>query len=208
MTHLGAGSSVGGRLAGPALTSWDLTTTGSLRALLTTHRLLVLPGPLRLDDGELGTLLMAITGTGPLVHGSHAAGLLAGPAEHRFFDRHRAFETLPDDVRDWLIGRQVRWSSNGLDGAPARTGPQPIFRRHPLNGQVALHLPPPGCAATISGLPDDVAAATILRLQEHAGREESLLHPALVQGDVVLWDSWSVSLGHVSARLRTAGRPV
>lgn len=194
-------SPMGTAVEGVSLDAVTATTAPSLRRLLATYGVVVLSHQEQLEDDAFGALLRTIglagTTAGPPVAGLQSPTgrppeLRRGSDRSVFSDQHRAFETLPDDIRDWLLGRSL-WCAGG----PPQTGPEsktqhPLFRRHPLTGRVVLHLPSRVQGLRISGLPNEVAAAAIGYLVDHSiGAENALCHQ-WSPGDVLLWDSWSV----------------
>ncbi|MDT7576819.1 MAG: taurine dioxygenase, partial [Pseudonocardiales bacterium] len=111
-----------------------------------------------------------------------------------FSDQYRAYDTLPDDVRDRLRGRTIRHVVTGLelgedDEASAEHS---VFRPHPLSGRTALYISTPQRCAAISGLDTAEAAAAIAFLLAHSTREDNLYRHRWSPGDVVMWDNGCV----------------
>ncbi|MGZ8180145.1 TauD/TfdA dioxygenase family protein [Williamsia sp. SKLECPSW1] len=114
-----------------------------------------------------------------------------------FADQYRAFETLPDIVREELADLTVTHAVTGVDpvGAGDDTDDQqtradhPLCARHPRSGRVALYLPTPQRCAAISGLGREETEDTIAALLDHSTRADTLLAHAWSPGDVVMWDN-------------------
>jgi taurine dioxygenase len=111
--------------------------------------------------------------------------------ETLFSNQHRAYETLPADLRDRLAGRSIKHVVTGVqleDGDEAEAW-HPVFRPHPLTGRIGLYLTTPARCAAISDLPDDEVEATVAALFEHSVAPDNVLAHAWAPGDVVLWDN-------------------
>ncbi|MDO9377537.1 MAG: TauD/TfdA family dioxygenase [Nocardioidaceae bacterium] len=111
-----------------------------------------------------------------------------------FTNQYRAFETLPDDLVERLQGRTIRHVVTGLElGEDDETeADHLVFRPHPLSGRTALYMSTPKRCASISGLDDDEAAATVQRLYEHSTTEDNSRRHSWAPGDVVIWDNGCV----------------
>ena len=111
-----------------------------------------------------------------------------------FTNQYRAYDTLPDALRERLEGRTVRHVVTGVevDGDAETEADHPVFRPHPLTGRTALYLSTPQRCVAISGLDDDEARATIEELLAHSTREENCLRHTWAPGDVVIWDNGCV----------------
>ena len=108
-----------------------------------------------------------------------------------FADQYRAFETLPDMVREDLTQRTVTHVVTGLDlDDDAETSAvHPLAAPHPRSGRTALYLSTPQRCAAISGLSAEEAQDTIVSLLEHSTRDDNVLAHAWSPGDVVMWDN-------------------
>ncbi len=129
--------------------------------------------------------------TPPAYTALRAVTVPAQGGETLFTDQYRAYETLPDDLRERLEGRTITHVVTGLDLGPddETAAEHPVFRPHPITGRVALYLTtPPRCAA-ISGLSDAEAEETINVLFEHSTREDNVRRHRWAEGDVVMWDN-------------------
>jgi taurine dioxygenase len=108
-----------------------------------------------------------------------------------FSNQYRAYETLPRALREDLRGRTIRHVVSGveLEEGDEAAAEHPIFRDHPLSRRTALYLTTPARCASISGMEDLEAAATIEFLFEHSTREANLHRHRWAAGDVVMWDN-------------------
>ena len=111
-----------------------------------------------------------------------------------FSDQYRAYDTLPDDVRERLRGRTIRHVATGVEvgGDDEAAADHPVFRPHPLSGRTALYLSTPQRCAAISGLDATEARETIAFLIAHSTREDNLYRHRWSPGDVVMWDNGCV----------------
>lgn len=105
-----------------------------------------------------------------------------------FTDQVRAASTLPPRIRHWLAGRSVAHRATGLDGRAEETR-QPLFRRHPLTGEVALYLSTPARCHALSGMDERTSARVIAALYRHSIRPSRLHRHHWRAGDVVVWDN-------------------
>jgi taurine dioxygenase len=114
--------------------------------------------------------------------------------ETLFTNQYRAYDTLPDDVRDLLRGRTITHVVTGLDlDADAETSAEhPIFRPHPLTGRIALYMSTPSRCASISGLGESRSRELVEYLFAHSTREANVLRHAWAPGDIVMWDNGCV----------------
>ncbi|MGN6608965.1 MAG: TauD/TfdA dioxygenase family protein [Jatrophihabitans sp.] len=108
-----------------------------------------------------------------------------------FSNQYRAYDTLPDDVREHLRGRTITHVVTGLELGPddETSAEHPILRTHPISGRTALYLSTPARCKHISGLDDAEAAELVQHLFEHSTREDNLFVHAWAPGDVVIWDN-------------------
>jgi taurine dioxygenase len=117
--------------------------------------------------------------------------------ETLFTNQYRAYETLPDDVRDALEGRVITHVVTGLalGEDDERSADHPVFARHPISGRTALYLSTPSRGAAISGMSDAQAREMIARLFAHSTRGDNVYRHAWSPGDVVMWDNRCVLHG-------------
>jgi taurine dioxygenase len=114
--------------------------------------------------------------------------------ETLFTDQYRAYETLPGEVRERLLGRAVTHVATGveLDPGDEAAAVHPLFRPHPISGRLALYLSTPARCVAISGLPEPEARETIEFLFEHSTRQQPILRHRWAPGDVLMWDNGCV----------------
>ena len=112
-----------------------------------------------------------------------------------FSDQYRAFDTLPNDLRDHLRDRLVTHVVTGLDpdvlsALEAETSARhPLFRDHPISGRTALFLTTPARCVAISGLDKREARDTIEFLFQHSIAPDNLVRHTWSPGDIVIWDN-------------------
>ena len=114
--------------------------------------------------------------------------------ETLFTNQYRAYETLPEGIRDRLRGRTVRHVVTGVDPTGLPDGVEtaaehPIFRMHPISGRTSLYLSTPERCVAISGLDDGEARNMIAFLYSHSTEEHNTLRHTWSAGDVVIWDN-------------------
>lgn len=110
----------------------------------------------------------------------------------RFSNQYRAYETLPDELRERLAGRTIRHVVTGLapeDAGPETEAEHPVFRRHPVSGRIALYLSTPARCVAISGMSGEEARETVEQLFAHSTRDDNVMEHAWSPGDVVIWDN-------------------
>ena len=111
--------------------------------------------------------------------------------ETLFTNQRRAYETLAPALRERLAGRTIRHVVTGvqLEEGDEAQAEHPIFRPHPVTGEVSLYLTTPARCAAVSGMDDDEAAAVVAELFAHSTAPENVLRHAWAPGDVVMWDN-------------------
>jgi len=105
-----------------------------------------------------------------------------------FSDQVRAAQSVPARFRAALSGRTVR---HGLGMAGASTGDaqrHPLFRRHPVTGEVALFLSTPERCSELSGVDPVTSARAIAALYRHSIRPARLYRHSWRAGDILIWD--------------------
>ena len=114
--------------------------------------------------------------------------------ETLFSNQQRAYETLPEEVRERLTGRTIEHVVTGLDlDDDAETSAEhPVFAKHPLSGRVSLYLSTPQRCSAVSGMSPEEAEETVAYLFAHSTREDNVLRHAWSPGDVVIWDNLCV----------------
>ena len=211
--HLEVLAPLGVRVTGLSLSDVTPGTVLVLRRMLAEHGVLDFPRQDDVDDDVCARVMRSLGGLAP-VHGEartdgcrsyqsqsrhrgrppaytalRAVGRPGAGARALFIDQLRAFETLPVDVRDWLIGRTVRRVDTDRSTGAETVWERPVFACHPLSGRIALHLSLPARGTGISGLPADVAEETMDHLVEHSRAHATTLEHVWSAGDVVMWDN-------------------
>lgn len=111
-----------------------------------------------------------------------------------FTDQYRAYDTLPDDIRQRLQGRTIRHVMTGLavsDGVETEAE-HPVFRRHPVSGRTALYLSTPERCVSISGMDTAEGAEMIEFLYLHSTTDHNTYRHTWSARDVVMWDNGCV----------------
>ena len=75
-----------------------------------------------------------------------------------------------------------------FDDSALATQLQPVARRHPETGRVALYVSP-GYTIGLAGLPDDEAQALLAELFAHQAQDRFVYRHRWQQGMLVLWDN-------------------
>ena len=105
-----------------------------------------------------------------------------------FSDQVAAAAGLPQRTRDALKGRSVLHQTTGPDGQPQGTR-QPLLRRHPLTGDVALYLSTPQRCTDVSDMAAATSARVIAALYRRSIRPARLYRHAWQPGDILMWDN-------------------
>ncbi|WP_261781641.1 TauD/TfdA family dioxygenase [Rhodococcus sp. BP-332] len=108
-----------------------------------------------------------------------------------FSNQYRAWDTLPDDLRDELVDRTLTHVVTGLDLADdaESSAVHPLVATHPISGRRSLYLSTPARCASISGMSPDETAETVRFLYDHSTAEDNVHRHTWQPGDVVLWDN-------------------
>jgi taurine dioxygenase len=119
----------------------------------------------------------------------------------QFVDMVRAYQDLPQDMKDRLVGRRaihVYQSSHSArklpqlaDGRRAIVPDavlQPLVARHPDSGRLSLYINPIRIEG-ILGMDDKEALPLLDQLLEHATQEKYQYRHAWKGGDLVMWDN-------------------
>jgi taurine dioxygenase len=138
----------------------------------------------------------------------HAQELPADGGDTLFADMHRAWETLPAELRRAVEGRRAEHSYLAKYDElrernrfrPALTPAQiaevapavhPVVRTHPETGRKALFVSE-HFTTRIVGLPDDESRELLAALFAHSVRPEHVLRHRWQAHDMVFWDNRSV----------------
>lgn len=108
-----------------------------------------------------------------------------------FTNQYRAYETLPSEVRNILIGRTITHVVTGLELGPndEAAAEHPACKRHPISGRTALYLSTPQRCVAVSGMRRTEAAELIEFLYAHSTAPENTYRHVWASGDVVMWDN-------------------
>lgn len=114
--------------------------------------------------------------------------------ETLFSNQYRAYETLPEDVKDNLRGRTITHVVTGLElGADEeRSADHPIFRHHPVTGATSLYLTTAKRCESVSGMDGQQSRETVDYLLTHSTGADNTYRHAWSPGDVVMWDNGCV----------------
>ena len=114
--------------------------------------------------------------------------------ETLFSDQYAAYDTLDEDLRDELAGRQITHVASGVELGvdDEREAHHPVFRQHPISAYTSLYLTTPARCKEISGLNEERSREVIEALYAHSTREENVLRHTWAPGDVVIWDNGCV----------------
>ena len=107
-----------------------------------------------------------------------------------FSDQYAAADRLDAELRERLVGRNVRHRVSGLADQDGESR-HPLLRRHPVTGRTALYLSTPERCDAIDGYEDGDAQALLSDLYEMSTAEEGLFRHVWQPGDVVIWDDRS-----------------
>lgn len=115
--------------------------------------------------------------------------------ETLFSNQYSAYETLPASVKCQLREAEVLHVVSGLTlptGEETQTW-QPLFRRHPVSGKIALYLSTPERCQKIrtpaGELTQEKGAQIIRLLYKHSIRRHTLYRHHWQFGDIVIWDN-------------------
>lgn len=138
----------------------------------------------------------------------YAQELPAEGGDTLFADMHKAYDGLPQALREAIDGRKAshsytaRYSETKFEGnwRPTLTPEQlaqvqvvdhPIVRTHPETGRKALFVSE-GFTTNIVGLPVDESQQILAELYAHSVRPENIHRHQWQDGDMVFWDNRSL----------------
>ena len=121
--------------------------------------------------------------------------------ETGFVSMYNAYDTLPDDLRHAIEGRQIKHDASRNSAGELRKGYKaftdpreapgavhPIVIRHPVTQRKALFLGRRP-AAYIMGLPLEESEALLDRLWAHAAKDDNAWYQKWNVGDLLMWDN-------------------
>ena len=121
--------------------------------------------------------------------------------ETGFLSMYRAFETLPEDLKTAIAGRQIKHDASRNSAGVLRKGYRdvtdpreapgalhPIVVRHPVTGRSALYLGRRPLSYIV-GLPLEDSEALLDRLWAHATDERYAWFQKWSVGDLLMWDN-------------------
>lgn len=124
--------------------------------------------------------------------------------ETLFADQHAAWETLDEDTRQRLhgvhglhrygAGELEPWETavHPMSGEQAAhlppPGRHPLARRHRVSGRTALYAVAGSCIG-VEGMAEDAGRALLRSLKRHATAERFVYRHAWQPGDLLLWDN-------------------
>lgn len=133
----------------------------------------------------------------------HAIKLPTEGGNTLFANMYRAYETLPQDLKDKLKGRKAlhiheykRTEKVDLtqDFSNSPHAYHPVFTTHPETGRTSLFVDRL-MTARIEGFRPEESAALLEQLFDHAERPENVYEHVWRYGDVVMWDNRCVTHG-------------
>jgi taurine dioxygenase len=133
----------------------------------------------------------------------HAIKLPSEGGNTLFANMYKAYETLPQDLKDKLKGRKAlhiheykRTEKVDLtaDFSNSPHAYHPVFTTHPETGRTSLFVDRL-MTARLEGFPPEESAALLGQLFDHAERPENVYEHVWRYGDVVMWDNRCVTHG-------------
>lgn len=111
--------------------------------------------------------------------------------ETLFCNQYRAYETLPESVKERFKQAKVLHVVSGLtlDENQEKQTWQPLFRKHPISGRIALYLSTPKRCQAISGVNTEEGQRIIKLLYKHSIRKSRLYRHRWQPGDILIWDN-------------------
>jgi taurine dioxygenase len=111
--------------------------------------------------------------------------------ETLFSDQYRAYETLPQSMKEQLADARVFHAMSGLKLAENQViqSWHPLFLRHPLSGRSSLFLSTPERCQEISGMTIETAQRIVRLLYQHSIRHYRLYRHRWQPDDLAIWDN-------------------
>jgi len=111
--------------------------------------------------------------------------------ETLFSNQYRAFETLPVSIKKKLSNATVLHVASGITLGHDQESQSwhPLFRQHPISGQIALFLSTPERCQAIKGMDLGESQRAIRLLYKHSIRPCRLYRHHWRPGDIVIWDN-------------------
>jgi taurine dioxygenase len=147
--------------------------------MLFHHDMCYVPAP------DMATLLYAIE---PTRDGGHTL----------FANMHAAYDTLSDELKDAIAGREVLQAYNynpmlrvEADDDPAKYDHyvQPTVIVHPATGRKALYINQL-MSARIEGIPRENSDGILAKIRTHLDRPELTYEHVWRAGDLIMWDNY------------------
>jgi taurine dioxygenase len=125
--------------------------------------------------------------------------------ETLFSDQYRAYDTLPNTVKQQLADVRVLHIATGVspDDRQESQSWHPLFKLHPLSGRRSLFLSTPERCQEISGMAGDLARRILRLLYNHSIRHYRIYAHQWQPGDILLWDNRCTM--HRAAHARVIG---
>ena len=98
---------------------------------------------------------------------------------------------MPAEIRNRLRGCAITHVATGVELGvdDEKSAEHPVFRRHPLTGEMAVFVTTPARCAAISGLGAAEADRMIRLLFEHSTRSTNIARHVWAAQDIVMWDN-------------------
>ena len=110
--------------------------------------------------------------------------------ETLFSNQYLAFDTLPIGIKQRLAAAKVLHVASGVGLASGESQSwHPLFRQHPISGQIALFVSTPERCQRISGLDLTQSQRAIRLLYQHSIRPHRLYRHHWQPSDIVIWDN-------------------
>jgi taurine dioxygenase len=105
-----------------------------------------------------------------------------------FSDQVRAASCLPQRFNQALKGRSMCHQTTDTDGQVQGTR-HPLFRRHPITGDVSLYLSTPERCTGLSGMDVPTSRRVVAALYRHSIRPSKLYRHDWQAEDILVWDN-------------------